>query len=122
MKYAIIKIGGKQYKVSEGDVIEVNKLPLKKDDKIVVEDVLFSYLDGKIEIGKPRVLGIQVKALVVDQKKGEKIHVSKFKAKARQRRTIGFRPLFTCLKIEKIESSKESKTPLKQSRVKTKKS
>ncbi|OGH09855.1 MAG: 50S ribosomal protein L21 [Candidatus Levybacteria bacterium RBG_16_35_6] len=118
MKYAVIQSGGKQYKVSEGDVIDVDKVLLKKDDKITFDKVLLAVIDTKIELGKPYLPGIKVTGKVLEQFKGEKIRVSKFKAKVRVRRVLGFRAHLSKIKIEKIESvkttlKKASKSPKK---------
>lgn len=104
MNYAVVKIGGKQYKLAEGDIIEVDKLPGKNGDAIKLEQVLLYAFDNQVKIGTPHVLGILVKAQILEQKKGEKIRVAKFKAKSRYRRVRGFRSLLTKLKIEKIEA------------------
>ena len=99
MKYAVIRIKGQQYKVSEGDEILVGKLADKKPET----EVLLLVDDGKIKVGKPTVRGAKVKIKVVKQEeKGEKLYVQKFKAKSRYRRKMGFRPLYTRLLIEKI--------------------
>ncbi len=102
MDYVIVKTGGKQYKVRKGSVIEVDKLPIAVDKETVLDDVLLVVSDGKIKIGKPNVINAKVKAKVLDQIKGDKIRVAKFKAKVRYRRVMGFRPLLTRLKIEDI--------------------
>lgn len=115
MKYAIIAAAGKQYKVSEGDVIEIAKIKGEKDEKISFDNVLLSVADGKIEIGNPSLKGFKVKATILNQKKGEKIRVSKFKAKVRERSVIGFRPLITEVKIDSIDGQKEDKKDLKKS-------
>lgn len=107
MEYAVIKTGGKQYKVSKGLVIEVDKLPNGKDKEIIFSDVLLWVANGESKIGKPRVEGVKVKARVLDQIKGKKIRVAKFKAKVRYRRLIGFRPRLTRLQIASIELEKE---------------
>lgn len=106
MNYAVIKTGGKQYRVSEGDVIEVDKLPVKKDDEVNFDQVLLSVLDDKVQVGMPMIPDIKVRARVLEQKKGEKIRVAKFKAKVGYRRVQGFRPLLTKIKIEKISAKK----------------
>lgn len=104
MKYAVIATGGKQYKVAEGDVIEVDSLNLTADDAYTFPEVLM-VVDGVTKtIGSPMVTGAQVVAKVVGQKKGEKIRVAKFKAKARYRRVTGFRSTLTALKIETISA------------------
>lgn len=110
MDYAVVKIAGKQYRVCAGDVLEVDRL---SDDKnLTFDEVLLLVSDGKVKIGKPTVSGASVKATLLDQVKGDKIRVSKFKAKARYRRTIGFRASLSKVQIEKIEA-KESSAPSK---------
>lgn len=101
MKYAVIRIKGQQYKVSEGDEILVGKLA----DKKLKAEVLLLADNGKVKVGKPTVKGAKVKIKIVKQEeKGEKLYVQKFKAKSRYRRKMGFRPLYTRLLIEKISS------------------
>lgn len=102
MDYAIVKIGGKQYKVTKGAVIEVDGLGLEKGKETSFEDVLLVVSDGKIQIGKPRVKNTKVRAKILQELKGDKIRVSKFKAKSRYRRVMGFRPLLTRLEIKDI--------------------
>ncbi len=107
MRYAVITSGGKQYRVSEGDVIDVEKLALTANDSVSFENVLLSVSDGNITIGKPVVAGALVKGTVVEQRKGDKIRVAKFKAKVRYRRVTGKRQHLTRVKIEKIVLSGE---------------
>jgi large subunit ribosomal protein L21 len=108
MKYAIIKSGGKQYKVSEGDVIEVDSLDKKKDDKIIFDNVLLLVSDTSVKIGKPTVVGEKVEGVVLEEFKGDKLYVLKYKAKVRYRRRIGFRARLTKVRIEKIGDKKEA--------------
>lgn len=116
MEYVVIRTGGKQYRVVPEDVIEVDKLPVAKDSIFDFNDVLLWVADGVVKIGTPKLSDVKVKAKVLDQVKGEKIRVAKFKAKVRYRRVMGFRPLLTRIKIEKIESGKSTKTPVKRTR------
>lgn len=102
MKYTIIKIGGKQYKVSEGDELLVEKIEGKKGDSIVFDQVFLLVDDGKVNIGQPLVKGAKVGAKILEQTKGEKIRVVKFKAKSRYRRVKGHRQRLTKVKIERI--------------------
>lgn len=89
-KYAVIKIGGQQFKVSEGAKILVGKL---KDVKKVEPEVLLVADGEKVKVGKPKVSGAKVALKVVTEvKKGEKVEIYKFKAKARYRKHTGFRP------------------------------
>lgn len=99
-KFAVIRIGGKQYRVSEGDEILIDKLV--NQTKIEPEVLLF--VDGeKIEIGTPVLTKVSVKVKVLTElEKGEKIRVFKYKAKSRQRKHLGFRPQYTRLLVEKI--------------------
>jgi large subunit ribosomal protein L21 len=99
-KYAVVRIGGKQYKVSEGQEILVDRVVDPK--KLQVEVLLVA--DGeKVSVGKPLVKDAKVKVKVVAAlEKGEKVDVYKFKAKSRYRKHIGFRPQYTKLLIEKI--------------------
>lgn len=100
MKYAVLKIKGHQYKVSEGEEILVDKI----DDEKVEPEVLLLVNEDKVSLGKPHVSGAKVKIKVKGEEKGEKIDVLKYKSKSRERRHIGFRPQYTRLLIEKITS------------------
>ena len=101
--YAIIKTGGKQYKVSEGDEIIVEKLEVAEGDEVTFEEVL-SVVDGEnVKIGQPKVEGAKVSAKVVKNGKGPKIRIFKYKHKTNYRRRQGHRQPFTKVKIEKIE-------------------
>lgn len=120
MKYAIIKTGGKQYKVSEGDVIEIDRLTEEKDNKVVFDEVLLLVNDGSIKVGKPSIDGVKVEGKVVDNFKGDKIRVSKFKSKVRFRRVTGFRASLSRVQIDKIGEAKEEKPASKPVSKKTK--
>jgi large subunit ribosomal protein L21 len=106
MQYAIIRSGGKQYKVNAGDVLEVDKITTDKKT-ITFEDILLVVNEGNVSVGKPTVAGAKVEATIVENIKGDKIRVSKFKAKARYRKTIGFRPQLSVVKIDKILAGSE---------------
>lgn len=101
-KFAVIRIGGKQYRVSDGEEILVDKLI---DVKKVSPEVLLVVDGEKIEIGKPVLTKAKVTVKVlVEVEKGEKIDVFKYKAKSRERRHVGFRAKYTRLLIEKISN------------------
>jgi large subunit ribosomal protein L21 len=106
MKYAIIKTGGKQYKVTEGDIIEVDRLP-QEEGQIFFDEVLLLVNDDGVKIGKPTVTGEKVEAKVLGSLKGVKVRVSKFKSKVRYRRVSGFRASLTKVQIEKISGASE---------------
>lgn len=108
MKYAVLKTGGKQYRVSEGQLLEVEKLDKKPKEKIDFTEVLLLVDDGDRQIGKPQVNGAKVEAEVLEQIKGPKIRVAKFKAKVRYRRVRGHRQSLTRVKIEKIVNGTKS--------------
>ena len=104
MEYAVIRVAGKQYKVSKGDVLEVDKQDAKPNEQVILDDVLLFASNGKTKIGSPKLSNVRVLAKILEQKKGKKIRVAKFKAKVRYRRVMGFRPQLTRLEIINIES------------------
>lgn len=110
MFYAVINSGGKQYRVSEGDIIEVDKLDAKNDEKVKFEQVLLLVSDGEVKVGNPNVSGVEVIGKVIKQKKGEKIRVAKFRAKSKYRRAAGFRAQLSELLIETIKVQSKSST------------
>ena len=98
-KYAIIKLQGHQYQVSEKDEILVDKLSEGKEPEVLL------FVDGdKVKVGKPVLKDVTVKIKVVNEEKGDKIKVFKFKSKSRYRRHRGFRPQYSRILIEKISS------------------
>ena len=101
--YAIVKTGGKQYKVSEGDVLFVEKLEANEGDVVTLNEVL-AVNDGELKLGAPVVEGANVQAKVLEQGKNKKIVVYKYKAKKDYRRKNGHRQPYTKLVIEKIEA------------------
>jgi large subunit ribosomal protein L21 len=100
MKYAVIRLQGHQYRVCEGEEILVDRLVTGK----VEPEVLLMVNEDKITLGKPKVTGAKISLKVLGEEKGEKIEVIKYKAKARYRKHIGFRPSYTRLKVEKISN------------------
>ena len=101
--YAIIKTGGKQYRVQEGDNIFVEKLNADVDSNVVFDQVLAVVNDGDVKVGAPVVEGAKVTAKVLAQGKEKKVLVFKYKAKSNYRRRQGHRQPFTKVTIEKIE-------------------
>ena len=99
--YAIISVGDKQYRVVEGETLEVQKYPGKVGDKVELDQVLLTSVDGKVEIGTP-VLSTKVYATILEEKKGEKVQVFKYKSKSRYRKLNGARQTYTYLKIDSI--------------------
>lgn len=101
--YAIIKTGGKQYRVREGVTIFVEKLESEVDAAVVFDEVLAVGSEGNLKIGTPVVEGAKVTGKVIAQGKEKKILVFKYKAKSNYRRRQGHRQPFTKVVIEKIE-------------------
>ena len=99
--YAIIATGGKQYRVSEGDVIYIEKIDAQVDSTVSF-DVLLMGNDGDVKIGTPVVEGVKVEGKVVGQIRGEKIVVYKYKSKKNYRRKQGHRQPYTKGEITKI--------------------
>jgi large subunit ribosomal protein L21 len=100
---AVIKTGGKEYIVREGQELEVEKLELEPGSKYELEAMLVADEDGNnVKIGKPFVAGVKVETVVVGHGKAKKVMVVKYKPKVRYRRNVGHRQPFTKIKIEKI--------------------
>lgn len=100
---AIIKTGGKQYKVSPGDKLKIEKVEAKEGDIIKFPEVLLVEKDEKVEIGKPFIKGAVVEAKVIKQAKGDKITIIKYKPKKRYQKKMGHRQLLTEIEIKGIE-------------------
>lgn len=113
MKYAIVEVGNEQYKVSEGQEIEVKKLALKEEASFSIDKVLLLASNDEVKVGQPYLEKMTVKARVLSQFKGEKVRVAIYKAKSRHRRVLGFRPLLTKILIEKIGDSSSRPSPSK---------
>lgn len=103
MKYAIIKAGGIQYQVCEGQEIDIFRLEKEKGDAISFDSILLVKDDEKILVGQPVVKGAIVKGKIIDQILGDKIRVATYKAKSRYRKVKGHRDQLTRVLIEKIE-------------------
>ena len=100
--YAIIESCGKQYKVSEGDVVFFEKLDVEEGKKVTFKEVVLVSDDNKVEVGAPYVKGAKVVGKVVEHGKGKKIVVYKYKAKKNYRRTQGHRQPYTKVEITKV--------------------
>ena len=101
MTFAVIKTGGKQYIVKEGRVITIEKLT-HDGDKVIFDEVLLVANEKTAAIGQPLVKGAKVTGTVLEEGKGEKKIVFRFKAKTRYHKKKGHRQLFTKVKINKI--------------------
>ncbi|MBN2427356.1 MAG: 50S ribosomal protein L21 [Deltaproteobacteria bacterium] len=101
--YAIIRTGGKQYKVSEGEFLKVEKLDGNVGDTVELDEVLMVG-DAETKIGNPLVAGAKVKAQIVEQKKDRKVLVFHAKRRKGYRKTYGHRQPLTRLKILGVEA------------------
>lgn len=100
--YAIVESGGRQYRAEEGGVFSVEKLPYEVGEQIELSNVLLLANGEGVQVGRPTVPGVSVKATVIDQYRGKKIFVWKYKAKNRYRRRKGHRQSYTRLRIDEI--------------------
>ena len=101
--YAIIETGGKQYRVSEGDVLRIEKLSADEGETIELDKVLALSNDSELQVGKPWLKEAKVTAKILQHGKADKIIVFKYKPKKNYRRKQGHRQPFTEIQIEKIE-------------------
>lgn len=100
--YAVIETGGKQYRVQEGDTIFIEKVAGNEGEDYSFDKVLLISNDEDIKVGKPYVEGVSVNGTILEQGKGKKIVVFKFKRKKDYRKKQGHRQPYTKVKIEKI--------------------
>ena len=100
--YAVVKTGGKQYRVSPGDSIDVEKLPNEVGEQIELDQVLLVANGSEAQVGQPLVEGAKVKATVTRQAKGRKVIVFKYRPSKRYRLKKGHRQHYTRLRIDEI--------------------
>ena len=100
--YAVIKTGGKQHRVSEGDVISIERIPGEKGDSVPFDQVLMVGKEGDVRIGRPIVEGAKVVGEILAQIQGDKITVFKTKKRKGYRKKTGHRQQLTSLKIREI--------------------
>ena len=100
--YAVIETGGKQYRVQEGDVLTIEKLNVEAGDKVTFDKVLVLAEEGGLKVGAPYVEGAAVTGEVVENGKGKKVIIFKYKAKKDYRKKQGHRQPYTMVKIESL--------------------
>ncbi|OGL79728.1 50S ribosomal protein L21 [Candidatus Uhrbacteria bacterium RIFCSPHIGHO2_12_FULL_57_11] len=101
--FAIVKTGGKQYKVAQGQTLRIEKVPVKEGELLDLDVLLIADEEGKrVEIGKPFLTGAKVTARIVSHGLGDKVHVIKYKPKVRYKRNVGHRQPYSQIKIEKL--------------------
>lgn len=103
MNFAVVKFGGKQHLVTEGQKLTIEGNLAEKPGDISLEEVLLMSVDEKTTIGTPLISGVKIPAKITEIKKGKKLEIMKFKAKSRYRRHTGFRPFVTVLEIGKFK-------------------
>ncbi|QQS38553.1 50S ribosomal protein L21 [Candidatus Woesebacteria bacterium] len=96
--YAVVRIQGQQLKVTEGQEVLVSKI----DTKSVEPEVLLMVKEGKVSLGTPVLKDAKITTKILGDEKGKKVRIVKYKSKSRYRKTLGFRPKYTRLLIEKI--------------------
>lgn len=102
--FAVIKTGGKQYKVKEGEILKIEKVAGAGGDKIDFEVLLLADEDGKdVKIGRPVISGAKVGAEILEQGRARKVNVIKYKPKVRYRRKAGHRQMYTKVKVTSIK-------------------
>jgi len=104
--YAVIRASGRQYRVEEKSVIDVNRMPGEVGEEVELDEVLMVAGDEGVQVGSPLVAGAKVVGKVVRQYKGRKVVGFTYKAKKNIRRRFGHRQLLTRLSVERIESSR----------------
>lgn len=100
--YAVIKSGGKQHKVSEGDILAVEKINGARGDKVSFDEVLIVVKDGKTDVGTPYLDGVKVVGEIIEQTKDVKITVFKMKRRKGYHKKTGHRQQLTRMKIKEI--------------------
>ncbi len=100
--YAVIETGGKQYRVQEGQLVDVEKLPRAVGETVELDRVLLVADGDKVQVGRPIVEGAKVLGTVAQQGKHRKVIIFKYRPRKRYRLKKGHRQLFTRLRIEKI--------------------
>lgn len=112
--YAVIETGGKQYRVQEGDVVTIEKLNVEAGDKVTFDKVLVLAEEGNLKVGAPYVEGAAVTGEVVENGKGKKVIIFKYKAKKDYRKKQGHRQPYTMVKIESLGGAAPKAAPAKE--------
>lgn len=102
--YAVIKTGGKQYRVEEGDLLKIEKIELATGENVDFDEVLMVADGDNITVGQPLVSGAKVTAEVVEQGRHDKIRIVKFRRRKHYRKQQGHRQWFTAVKITSIKA------------------
>jgi large subunit ribosomal protein L21 len=103
--YAVIKTGGKEYRVSKGDLIRVEKIGGNVGDQVTLNDVLMVSKDGETQLGTPHLANVVIQGEIVQETKGKKVLTYKMKRRKNYRRFKGHRQTYTYLKVNDIALS-----------------
>jgi large subunit ribosomal protein L21 len=100
--YAVMKTGGKEYRISKGDIIRVEKVEGKTGDQVTMKDVLMVSREGQVQFGKPFLTDAIITGEIVQQAKGQKVLTYKMKRRKNYRRTKGHRQTYTYIRVNDI--------------------
>ena len=100
--YAVVKTGGREYRVSKGDLIRVERLEGKVGDQVELKDVLMVSNEGETKVGTPHLTNVVIKGEIVEESKGKKVLTYKMKRRKNYRRFKGHRQTYTYLKVNDI--------------------
>lgn len=102
--YAVVKTGGKQYRVASGDTIKVEKIEGKLGDTVELNEVLLLADEQGLMLGHPFINGAMIKAEILDQEKDRKVIIYKYKRRKRYHRKGGHRQILTTLRVKEIQT------------------
>jgi large subunit ribosomal protein L21 len=100
--YAVVKTGGKEYRISQGDLIRVEKMEGKAGDQVTMKDILMVSHEGQVQVGNPLLANAVITGEIVQQVKGKKVLIYKMKRRKNYRRTKGHRQTYTYIRVKDI--------------------
>ena len=100
--YAVVKTGGKEYRISQGDLIRVEKVEGKVGDQVTMKDILMVSHEGQVQVGNPLLANAVITGEIVQQMKGKKVLTYKMKRRKNYRRTKGHRQTYTYIRVNDI--------------------
>jgi large subunit ribosomal protein L21 len=102
LMYAVVKTGGKEYRISQGDLIRVEKMEGKAGDQVTMKDILMVSHEGQVQVGNPLLANAVITGEIVQQVKGKKVLIYKMKRRKNYRRTKGHRQTYTYIRVNDI--------------------
>jgi large subunit ribosomal protein L21 len=103
--YAVVKTGGKEYRISQGDLIRVEKMEGKVGDQVTMKDILMVSHEGQVQVGNPLLANAVITGEIVQQVRGKKVLIYKMKRRKNYRRTKGHRQTYTYIRVNDISLS-----------------